>query len=99
MAPGPKLRGDQSSSGAADPRPRERSRHARRHRQSGGARAGRTELSLIGRSEELIQRLTSDIPLGHLGQLDDIARVVSFLASPEIGGISGQVNEANGGRN
>ncbi len=58
-----------------------------------------TELFLTGRSEELIQRLTSDIPLGRLGQPDDIARVVSFLASPESGWINGQVVKANGGRN
>jgi 3-oxoacyl-[acyl-carrier protein] reductase len=58
-----------------------------------------TELFLTGRSEELIQRLTNDIPLGRLGQPDDIARVVSFLASPESGWINGQVIKANGGRN
>lgn len=58
-----------------------------------------TELFLTGRSEALIQRLTSDIPLGRLGQPDDIARVVSFLASPESGWINGQVIKANGGRN
>jgi len=58
-----------------------------------------TELFLTGRSEELIQRLTSDIPLGRLGDPEDIARVVSFLASPESGWINGQVIKANGGRN
>ena len=58
-----------------------------------------TELFLAGRSEEFIQRLTSDIPLGRLGRPDDIARVVSFLASPESGWINGQVIKANGGRN
>jgi 3-oxoacyl-[acyl-carrier protein] reductase len=58
-----------------------------------------TELFLTGKSEELIQSLTSAIPLGRLGQPDDIARVVSFLASPESGWINGQVIKANGGRN
>lgn len=58
-----------------------------------------TELFLTGKSEELIQRLTSDIPLGRLGQPDDIARVVSFLASSESGWVNGQVIKANGGRN
>jgi 3-oxoacyl-[acyl-carrier protein] reductase len=56
-------------------------------------------LFLSGRSEDLIQRLTNDIPLGRLGQTDDIARVVSFLASSESGWINGQVIKANGGRN
>lgn len=58
-----------------------------------------TELFLTGRSAELIQRLTNDIPLGRLGQPGDIARVVSFLAGPEGGWINGQVVKANGGRN
>ena len=58
-----------------------------------------TELLLTGRSEDLIRRLTGDIPLGRLGQPDDIARVVSFLASPESGWINGQVIKVNGGRN
>lgn len=58
-----------------------------------------TELFLNGRSEDLIRRLTGDIPLGRLGQPEDIARVVSFLASPESGWINGQVIKANGGRN
>jgi 3-oxoacyl-[acyl-carrier protein] reductase len=58
-----------------------------------------TELFLTGRSEEFIQRMTKDIPLGRLGEPDDIARVVAFLASPESGWINGQVVKANGGRN
>jgi 3-oxoacyl-[acyl-carrier protein] reductase len=44
-----------------------------------------TQLFLTGRSDELIQRLTNEIPLGRLGQPEDIARIVSFLASPESG--------------
>jgi 3-oxoacyl-[acyl-carrier protein] reductase len=58
-----------------------------------------TELFLTGKSDELIQRLIKDIPLGRLGEPEDIARVVSFLASPESGWISGQIIKANGGRN
>jgi NAD(P)-dependent dehydrogenase (short-subunit alcohol dehydrogenase family) len=56
-------------------------------------------LRRAGRSEELIQRLTNDIPLGRLGKPDDIACVVSFLANAESGWINGQVIKANGGRN
>ena len=58
-----------------------------------------TELFMEGRSPELIQRIVGDIPLGRLGEPDDIARVVSFLAGPESAWISGQVLRANGGRN
>lgn len=58
-----------------------------------------TELFLNGRSDELIRRLMREIPLGRLGQPDDIAQIVSFLASPASGWINGQVIKANGGRN
>ncbi|NEI71210.1 SDR family oxidoreductase [Rhizobium lusitanum] len=58
-----------------------------------------TELLFKGRSEELIQRLINDIPLGRLGLPEDIARIVSFLASAESGWINGQIIRANGGRN
>jgi 3-oxoacyl-[acyl-carrier protein] reductase len=58
-----------------------------------------TELFFAGRSEEFIRRLVKDIPLGRLGHPDDIARVVSLLASAESGWINGQVIRANGGRN
>jgi len=43
--------------------------------------------------------MTNDIPLGRLGRPDDIARVVSFLASAERYWINGQVIKTNGGRN
>ena len=58
-----------------------------------------TELFFTGRSKELIQRLINDIPLGRLGEPDDIARVVSFLAGPDSGWVNGQIIKANGGRN
>ena len=58
-----------------------------------------TDLFLTGKSPELIQRMTADIPLGRLGEPDDIARVVSFLAGPDSGWINGQIIKANGGRN
>ncbi len=58
-----------------------------------------TDLFLTGRSEELIAKLTAEIPLGRLGEPDDVARVVSFLAGPDGGWVSGQVIRANGGRN
>ena len=58
-----------------------------------------TELFLAGRPADLIRRMTSEIPLGRLGEPDDIARVVSFLAGPDGGWVNGQVVKANGGRN
>ncbi|MET0934645.1 MAG: SDR family oxidoreductase [Luteibacter sp.] len=58
-----------------------------------------TDLLLNGRPPEVIQRLVDDIPLGRLGETDDIARIVSFLAGPESTWVNGQVIKANGGRN
>jgi 3-oxoacyl-[acyl-carrier protein] reductase len=58
-----------------------------------------TELFFTGKSPELIQRLTQEIPLGRLGEPDDIGRVISFLASRDSGWVNGQVIKANGGRN
>lgn len=56
-----------------------------------------TELFLTGKSPEQIERLAKLNPFERLGEPDDIARVVSFLASEEAGWINGQVIRANGG--
>jgi 3-oxoacyl-[acyl-carrier protein] reductase len=39
----------------------------------------------------------AQIPLGRLGQADEIAAVVSFLASPAAGYITGATVHVNGG--
>lgn len=56
-----------------------------------------TELFLNGKSEELIDRLTSTIPAGRLGEPDDIADVVAFLVSDAARYVTGQVIRVNGG--
>jgi len=56
-----------------------------------------TELFLNGKTVEMVQRLAHMSPLERLGQPEDIAAVVSFLASAEGGWINGQVLRANGG--
>ncbi|MBV4460895.1 SDR family oxidoreductase [Pseudomonas sp. COR58] len=56
-----------------------------------------TELFLHGKSEEQIQAYAKMPPLERLGQPEDIARVVSFLASPAADWVNGQVLRANGG--
>ena len=58
-----------------------------------------TEMFLTSRSEEAVRQIVKDIPLGRLGEPDDIARVVSFLAGPDGGWVNGQVIRTNGGRN
>jgi 3-oxoacyl-[acyl-carrier protein] reductase len=55
-----------------------------------------TELFLKGKSDAEIQRMSKLPPLERLGQPDDIANVVSFLAGPG-GWVNAQVLRANGG--
>ena len=56
-----------------------------------------TELFLTGKAEAQIEQLRKLPPLERLGQPEDIANVVSFLAGPEGGWVNGQVLRANGG--
>lgn len=56
-----------------------------------------TELFFNGKTEEQIQTFTKMPPLERLGQPDDIAGVVAFLASENGSWINGQVIRANGG--
>jgi 3-oxoacyl-[acyl-carrier protein] reductase len=56
-----------------------------------------TELFLDGKTEEQIKQISSMAPLERLGQPDDIANVVSFLAGPDGGWVNAQVLRANGG--
>jgi 3-oxoacyl-[acyl-carrier protein] reductase len=56
-----------------------------------------TELFLKGKSEAQIAELAKLPPLERLGNPEDIANVVSFLAGPDGGWINGQVLRANGG--
>ena len=50
-----------------------------------------------GLAEEQRKALLGQIPLGHLGQPQDIAHAVAFVASPEAGYITGQELHVNGG--
>jgi len=56
-----------------------------------------TELFLNGKTEEQIDEFSRMAPLERLGQPDDIANVVSFLAGPDGGWVNSQVVRANGG--
>jgi len=56
-----------------------------------------TDLFLIGKSPELIERFAKMNPLERLGTPTDIASVVAFLVDPDGSWINGQVLRANGG--
>jgi 3-oxoacyl-[acyl-carrier protein] reductase len=56
-----------------------------------------TELFLHGKTDAQVEQLRKLPPLERLGQPEDIAGVVSFLAGPEGGWVNGQVLRANGG--
>ena len=56
-----------------------------------------TSLFLDGKSDEQIATFAKMPPLERLGQPQDIAGVVAFLAGPDGGWVNGQVLRANGG--
>ena len=56
-----------------------------------------TELFNVGKSEADIQRMAAMAALGRIGEPDDIANVVVFLATDEAGWISAQNIGVNGG--
>jgi acetoacetyl-CoA reductase len=47
--------------------------------------------------EGAMDKVIEKIPAGRLGEPDEVARVVEFLADPESGYITGQVYAVNGG--
>ena len=56
-----------------------------------------TDLFFEGKSEEQIQSIANLAPFERLGQPEEIADVVSFLAGPQGRWINGQILRANGG--
>ena len=56
-----------------------------------------TKLFLDGKPQELIDRLAKMAPLERLGQPEDIASAIAFLAGPDGAWINGQTLRANGG--
>lgn len=56
--------------------------------------AQRDEMNI---SDEYKRRYLQEIPVGRLGQLNDVAKLVLFLASPDAAWLSGQLFVADGG--
>ncbi|MFB7936582.1 3-oxoacyl-ACP reductase FabG [Streptomyces sp. NPDC056049] len=57
----------------------------------------RTE-GLAALGEEYLRRMTASIPLGRLGETEDVAHAVAFLASDEAAFITGQTLTVDGGQ-
>jgi NAD(P)-dependent dehydrogenase (short-subunit alcohol dehydrogenase family) len=65
------------------------------------ARPGMTRSEGTGAMFEdagLVRTFTDLIPLGRVGESEDLARVIRFLAGPESGWVTGQVLAADGGQ-
>jgi acetoacetyl-CoA reductase len=56
----------------------------------------RTEL-LAGVSDDVMKSIVAQIPVGRLGEADEVARCVLFLAADEAGWITGSTITINGG--
>lgn len=60
---------------------------------------GYVETEMLGViPKEVLGRIEAQIPIGRLGQPDEIARLVEFLASDEAGFITGTTMAVNGGQ-
>ncbi|CAA2933325.1 short-chain type dehydrogenase reductase-like [Olea europaea subsp. europaea] len=56
-----------------------------------------TEMFFSGKTEEMVKAAVEACPLGRLGETDDVAPVVGFLASDAGEWVNGQVIRVNGG--
>ena len=48
--------------------------------------------------EEALKKITAQIPVGRLGEAEEIGECVAFLADEKAGFITGAVLSANGGQ-
>ena len=56
----------------------------------------KTDMS-AGVPQEMVDGMIAQTPLGRIGQPEDIARAVAFLASDDASWITGQVLQSSGG--
>ena len=63
----------------------------------GGATCRRFAREGAGNPEKLMEAFTRSIPLGRIGQPDDLAGAIVFFASDDAGYITGQVLSVSGG--
>ena len=48
--------------------------------------------------EKVMEAILSEIPVGRLGTVEEVSRIVTFLASEDAGFITGSTISANGGQ-
>jgi NAD(P)-dependent dehydrogenase (short-subunit alcohol dehydrogenase family) len=53
---------------------------------------------VAGMPEKALEAVIAQIPVGRLGEPEEVARVVEFLAAPESAFVTGQVYSVNGGQ-
>ena len=58
----------------------------------------RTGLTFVGLTQIKLEELSASVPLGRIAEPEDIADVVTFLASEEAQYICGALVEVNGGK-
>lgn len=56
-----------------------------------------TEMFFAGKTEEVIKRVVDESPLGRLGETEDVAPLVGFLATDAGEWVNGQIIRVNGG--
>ncbi|MFS7915613.1 putative short-chain dehydrogenase/reductase SDR, NAD(P)-binding domain superfamily [Helianthus anomalus] len=56
-----------------------------------------TEMFFEGKSEEMVNRIVEENPLGRLGVPEDVAPLVGFLVSDAGEWVNGQIVRVNGG--
>uniref|UniRef100_A0A5B7CDR6 Putative short-chain dehydrogenase/reductase family protein n=1 Tax=Davidia involucrata TaxID=16924 RepID=A0A5B7CDR6_DAVIN len=56
-----------------------------------------TDMFFAGKTEEMVNRIVDACPLGRLGEPNDIAHIVGFLAGDAGEWVNGQIIRANGG--
>ncbi|KAK2975396.1 hypothetical protein RJ640_029269 [Escallonia rubra] len=56
-----------------------------------------TEMFFAGKTEEMVKKVVEECPLSRLGQAEDVAPVVGFLAGDAGEWVNGQVIRVNGG--
>ncbi|KAJ0982556.1 hypothetical protein J5N97_010811 [Dioscorea zingiberensis] len=56
-----------------------------------------TEMFFAGKTEEMVEAVIKECPLGRLGKPEDVAPVVGFLATDASEWINGQIVRVNGG--